>query len=108
LKKDSITNYFDLGMKKLDKISLIDTIGRELQSRMTFSKIHELKISIIGIKPEIWRLIQVDSNISLNELHHVIQISMGWTNSHLYSFRIDEIEYSLPEINKEYITNVYS
>ena len=66
--------------------------------------IYELKINLKGIKPKIWRTIQVDSNISLNELHHVIQISMGWTNSHLYSFKIDEIEYSLPEYNYDYHT----
>ena len=66
--------------------------------------IFELYIHLNGIVPKIWRLIQVDSNTSLNELHHVIQISMGWTNSHLYSFKIDEIEYSIPEYNYDYLT----
>jgi hypothetical protein len=64
----------------------------------------ELKIELKNVNPKIWRAIQVDSNISLNELHHIIQISIGWTNSHLYLFRIDEIEYSLPEYNYDYIT----
>ena len=65
--------------------------------------IHELKIELKDTNPRIWRRIQVNSDISLNELHHVIQISMGWTNSHLYSFKIDEIEYSLPEYNDDYL-----
>jgi hypothetical protein len=66
--------------------------------------IYELKVELKGIDPKIWRRIQVDPNISLNELHHVIQISMGWTNSHLYSFKIDEIEYSLPDFNYDFLT----
>lgn len=57
----------------------------------------ELKIELKSTNPRIWRTIQVNSDITLNELHHIIQISMGWTNSHLYSFIIDEIEYSLKD-----------
>jgi hypothetical protein len=79
-------------------------VNANVNNNNYFSMIYELKISLNDTKPEIWRFIQVDSNISLNELHHVIQISMGWTNSHLYSFKIDEIEYSLPEYNYDYLT----
>jgi len=64
----------------------------------------ELQIELKGTNPNIWRRIQLNSNTSLNELHHSIQISMGWTNSHLYSFKIDEIEYSLPEYNYDFIS----
>ncbi len=64
----------------------------------------ELLIELKGTNPAIWRKIQVNSDTSLDELHHIIQISMGWTNSHLYSFKIDEIEYSLPEYNYDFIT----
>ena len=66
--------------------------------------LNQLKIELQNIQPKIWRRIQVNSDISLNELHHIIQISMGWTNSHLYSFKIDKIEYSLPEYNYDYHT----
>ena len=65
--------------------------------------IYQLKIELKDIKPNIWRRIQVDSNISLNELHHIIQISMGWTNSHLYSLIIDNIEYTVKEYDAEYV-----
>jgi hypothetical protein len=59
--------------------------------------IYEITIELNGTDPKIWRRIQVNSDISLNELHHIIQITMGWTNSHLYSFTIDVIEYSLKD-----------
>ncbi|MCX6246166.1 MAG: plasmid pRiA4b ORF-3 family protein [Bacteroidetes bacterium] len=47
---------------------------------------YQLKITLNGIAPPIWRRILVSENITLYKLHHIIQISMGWTNSHLYYF----------------------
>jgi len=47
---------------------------------------YQLKITLNGIKPSIWRRILVSENIPLYRLHHIIQICMGWTNSHLYFF----------------------
>ena len=64
--------------------------------------IYELKIELNDTNPKIWRKVQVNSDITLNELHHIIQISMSWTNSHLYSFRIDEIEYSLKDYDYDF------
>ena len=37
-------------------------------------------------KPTIWRTIQIRSDATLGELHAVIQMAMGWTNSHLHHF----------------------
>ena len=63
--------------------------------------IYQLKIELQDIKPKIWRRIQVNSEISLNELHHIIQISMGWTNSHLFSFIIDNVEFTVKEYDDD-------
>ncbi|HEC76336.1 MAG TPA: plasmid pRiA4b ORF-3 family protein [Thermoplasmatales archaeon] len=54
------------------------------------SKILQLKISLDGINPEIWRRFLVKDNISFENLHNIIQIVMGWENYHLYEFEIDE------------------
>ena len=51
--------------------------------------IYQLKISLDGFRPLIWRRFLVSSNIPLNRLHDTIQIVMGWTNSHLHMFEID-------------------
>ncbi len=67
--------------------------------------VYEVSIDLKGVDPKIWRKIHVNSDVSLHELHHIIQISMGWTNSHLYSFIIDEIEYSLKDY--DYDTHKY-
>jgi hypothetical protein len=47
---------------------------------------YQLKITIDEIAPTIWRTILIPESYSLNKLHHVIQVSLGWTNSHLYLF----------------------
>jgi hypothetical protein len=52
--------------------------------------IYQLKISMDGITPAIWRRFLVSSNITLDRLHDTIQIVMGWTNSHLHMFEIKE------------------
>jgi hypothetical protein len=46
----------------------------------------QLKITLRDIKPPIWRRILVAPEIKLNKLHDVLQIVMGWTNSHLHQF----------------------
>jgi Plasmid pRiA4b ORF-3-like protein len=40
--------------------------------------------------------VQVRSDELLEHLHYVIQLSMGWTNSHLHSFTIQGEEYGVP------------
>jgi hypothetical protein len=45
-----------------------------------------LKISLLEIEPEIWRRFAEPASISLDRLHDVIQLVMGWTDSHLHEF----------------------
>ena len=61
------------------------------------SGIYQLKITLVGSKPPIWRRVQVPASIKLSRLHDVIQIVMGWTNSHLHQFFAGNICYSIPD-----------
>ncbi|MCK5648890.1 MAG: plasmid pRiA4b ORF-3 family protein [Gammaproteobacteria bacterium] len=47
---------------------------------------YQIKVALSHIKPPVWRRLIVDSRISLDVLHDVLQISMGWTNSHMHQF----------------------
>lgn len=58
--------------------------------------IYQLKISLVGGKPPIWRRVLVFSAIKLSKLHFVIQGIFDWDNSHLHSFTHAGIEYALP------------
>jgi Plasmid pRiA4b ORF-3-like protein/LexA DNA binding domain len=50
------------------------------------------KISLMEFKPAIWRRIET-LDVTLAELHDLIQTAMGWTNSHLHAFQIAGQEY---------------
>ncbi len=52
------------------------------------------KISLAGAKPAIWRRFCVPGEISLDRLHDVIQIVMGWHECHMHRFEIDGKRYT--------------
>lgn len=47
---------------------------------------HQIKVSIEGSAPAIWRRLSLPGSTSLEVLHQVIQIAFGWENSHLHQF----------------------
>jgi hypothetical protein len=56
--------------------------------------VYQIKITLTGINPPIWRRVQVPSDTMLSELHLMLQAAMGWQNCHLHSFTIDGVDYS--------------
>jgi hypothetical protein len=52
------------------------------------SEIYQIKITLKGIRPPIWRRVLVPSNYTLYKLHQVIQKAMGWWGHHLHQFVI--------------------
>src|SRR5215813_3537382 len=57
--------------------------------------IYQLKIALRGISPLIWRRLLVSADTSIADLHHLLQLVMGWTNSHLHRFLIQGKEYGI-------------
>jgi hypothetical protein len=60
-----------------------------------------LKIQLLDIEPAIWRRFMVPADITLDRLHDVIQIIMGWTDSHLHEFVIGDKRYTEDPESKE-------
>jgi hypothetical protein len=61
----------------------------------------QIKITLIDIKPPIWRRIIVAPEITLDKLHDVLQIVMGWTNSHLHQFETPDGYFAHPSFELE-------
>ncbi len=57
-------------------------------------RVYLLKIHLLGIQPAIWRRFVVPAGITLDRLHDVIQIVMGWSDSHLHEFIIGKKRYT--------------
>lgn len=53
-------------------------------------RILRLRVSIVGIEPEIWRTIDVDDSLTLAQLHTVLQLAFNWSDSHLHRFSDDD------------------
>ncbi|WP_320338848.1 IS1096 element passenger TnpR family protein [Burkholderia cenocepacia] len=49
-------------------------------------RVMRLRVSLQGVMPEIWRRLEVPADMSLDELHDVIQAAMGWHDRHRYGF----------------------
>ena len=64
--------------------------------------IYQLKITLVGIDPPIWRQIEVPSSIKLCCLHSAIQVVMGWTDSHLHQFEKDGKKWGVPADDEFY------
>lgn len=69
------------------------------------NKILEIKVTLMGSKPPIWRRIQIEEDTSLLELNDIIQIVMGWNGSHLWHFSANGKEYTDPiYFDEEYMS----
>lgn len=63
--------------------------------------IYQIKVALEESKQPIWRRVLVHSDITLAQLHTIIQVVMGWTNSHLHQFIVDGTYYGLPHPDYE-------
>src|SRR5204862_5037791 len=80
------------GMSKKAKVILL--------RRKTSRYIHGayiLKVALRGGKPPIWRRLRVATDLTVRDLHHVLQIALGWTDSHLHEFEIGGKRYGMPD-----------
>ncbi|MBN1933526.1 MAG: plasmid pRiA4b ORF-3 family protein [Anaerolineae bacterium] len=58
--------------------------------------IYQLKVTLEGFRPPIWRRIQVPDDVTLAHLHLILQTAIGWTDYHLHMFTIDGVHYGEP------------
>jgi hypothetical protein len=59
------------------------------------AEVFQLKVTLEGIRPPIWRRIQVRGDLSLFKLHKILQVVMGWQDYHLHQFSIEDECYSV-------------
>ena len=48
----------------------------------------KLKVTLLGMKPPIWRRLLVPETMTLAILHEAIQAAMGWYGGHIHQFEI--------------------
>jgi len=60
----------------------------EADVRSRADTVFEIKVTLLGIRPPIWRRLQVPATYSFWDLHVAIQDAMGWLDYHLHEFRV--------------------
>ena len=70
---------------------------RRKPSPAVTGQIFQLKVALRDTKLPIWRTVQVPGDVTLRQLHEVLQLTMGWENSHLHEFRVDGVSYGEPD-----------
>jgi hypothetical protein len=64
-------------------------------SRVSTGPVYQIKLTLRGIEPPIWRRIQVPADVTLAELHDILQAVMGWWDYHLHQFTVGELTYGV-------------
>ncbi|MBN1311502.1 MAG: plasmid pRiA4b ORF-3 family protein [Anaerolineae bacterium] len=49
-------------------------------------KIYQLKVTLAGSKPPVWRRLAIPGDSTMEEVHAIIQASFDWENAHLHQF----------------------
>ena len=60
-------------------------------------QIYYLKITLTDVEPAVWRRVALPGAYTLDRVHRVIQLAMGWQDCHLHSFDIGTVQYGQPD-----------
>lgn len=59
-------------------------------------EIFQLKVTLLGTSPPIWRRLLVPAGLTLAQLHDVLQTAMGWQDCHMHEFRAGQRHFGQP------------
>ncbi len=82
--------------KILEGIFMTEKPKGKSQKKSRTGSVYQLKVTLKGIRPPIWRRFQVTDDITLAKLHRILQAIMGWEDYHLHLFEIGGVNYSVP------------
>ena len=61
----------------------------KLCSPVNAGMVHEIEVRLVGLLPAIRRRLRVASEATLDLVHVVLQLAMGWTHSHIHYFETE-------------------
>jgi hypothetical protein len=59
--------------------------------------IYQIKVTLLGARPPIWRRLLVPASMTIEQLHDVLQVAMGWEDCHMHEFRIGQQRFGQPD-----------
>ena len=71
----------------------------------SIDQVAELKVSLSGSRPPIWRRVRLPVTATLADLHQVILVLFGWDGDHVHLFEAGRKQYSDPFVSLEGTTD---
>lgn len=65
------------------------------------ARVYELDLTLRDATPRVWRRVRAPANLTLADLHRVIQMVMGWDDIHMHLFEVGDDEYGPPPEEEE-------
>ena len=66
-------------------------------------EIYQIKVTLLGSEPAIWRRLLVPPAITLEQLHQVLQAAMGWDDGHLHEFGQGRRRFGQPDSDTDFL-----
>lgn len=63
---------------------------------------YQLKVTLLETDAPIWRRLRIPADTTLRRLHQILQVTMGWTDSHLHMFTAGGVHYAKPDPEWEF------
>jgi hypothetical protein len=60
-------------------------------------EIYQIKVTLLGTDPPIWRRLLIPADLTLEQLHDVLQAAMGWEDCHMHEFRVGKQRFGKPD-----------
>lgn len=68
------------------------------QHSPTHNVIVQIKVKLLGVaKPPVWRRLQLRADTRLDQLHEILQATLGWENYHMHMFSFSEEKFGIPD-----------
>ncbi|MGQ0837581.1 plasmid pRiA4b ORF-3 family protein [Actinokineospora sp.] len=71
--------------------------ARRGQGTASAARVHTIKVTLRGVRPPIWRRLEVASNSTLEQVHHIIQRAFGWESYHMWVFDTPQGEFGVED-----------
>ncbi len=73
--------------RRLTAVDLAERPARSLRRPRRGDVVtYRVRIDLEGTGPPLWRRLELASDLFLDQLHDIIQVAFGWTDSHLHRF----------------------
>src|SRR5947209_5445372 len=84
----SVARQFEIGRTSVRRILNTKRACMTTKKNDVPQAVYQVKVTLLGTRPSIWRRLLVPAELTLAQLHNILQAAIGWQNCHLHEFRI--------------------